>query len=216
MASDARLRPRQRPADLRCSRSTWEPSPAPALTAWVGDSDRLRCRSACRRSGGSGGRRWRSCSSYAAPPAARRLRRADPRRDRHPRHAVPDHRRRRHPLPGSSLRGTVPGVRHSGVGRIGAVAAPQVGGWLLGAGFGVGSNFLTFAAAAGLAAVLLLVTDLSIRGRRGPSAPSPPNSSTDPLKRSRHVGQPSKIRRPPRRRGHLDRPTPTPELVSRV
>ena len=66
----------------------------------------------------------------------------------------------------SSLRGTSLGFV-LGVGRIGAVAAPQVGGWLLGAGFGVGSNFLTFAAAAGLAAVLLLVTDLSIRGRQG-------------------------------------------------
>ncbi|CAI9410497.1 MFS transporter [Nocardioides sp. T2.26MG-1] len=50
-----------------------------------------------------------------------------------------------------------------GAGRIGAVAAPQLGGWLLGAGFGVGSNFLLFAGAAAASAVLLLVTHLATR-----------------------------------------------------
>jgi AAHS family benzoate transporter-like MFS transporter len=60
------------------------------------------------------------------------------------------------------LRGTSLGFA-LGVGRIGAVAAPQVGGWLLAAGLGVGSNFLVFAGAAGLAAVLLLFTYLSTR-----------------------------------------------------
>lgn len=44
-----------------------------------------------------------------------------------------------------------------GVGRIGAVAAPQVGGLLLAAGLGVNSNFLAFALAAGAAAVLLAI-----------------------------------------------------------
>jgi len=55
------------------------------------------------------------------------------------------------------LRGTSLGFA-LGVGRIGAVAAPQVAGWFLAAGLGVGSNFLLFAGAAGLAAALLLVT----------------------------------------------------------
>lgn len=45
-----------------------------------------------------------------------------------------------------------------GIGRIGAVAAPQVGGWLLAAGYGVGGNFTMFAGAAFVAAALLLVT----------------------------------------------------------
>ncbi|HKU29917.1 MAG TPA: aromatic acid/H+ symport family MFS transporter [Arthrobacter sp.] len=42
-----------------------------------------------------------------------------------------------------------------GVGRIGAVAAPQAGGLLLAAGLGVNSNFIAFAGAAGVAAILL-------------------------------------------------------------
>lgn len=50
-----------------------------------------------------------------------------------------------------------------GVGRIGAVLAPQVGGLLLDAGLGVGSNFAAFSVAAGCAAVLLLVTMLTTR-----------------------------------------------------
>jgi MFS transporter, AAHS family, benzoate transport protein len=65
------------------------------------------------------------------------------------------------------LRGTSLGFA-LGAGRIGAVAAPQVGGLLLGAGLGVGSNFLAFAAAAGLAAVLLFLTVLATK----PAAPA--------------------------------------------
>jgi MFS transporter, AAHS family, 2,5-dihydroxybenzoate transporter len=60
------------------------------------------------------------------------------------------------------LRGTALGFA-LGAGRIGAVAAPQVAGLLVAAGFGVSSNFLLFAGAAGLAAVLLLVTHLATR-----------------------------------------------------
>ncbi|MFK4296196.1 AAHS family benzoate transporter-like MFS transporter [Arthrobacter sp. GAS37] len=52
------------------------------------------------------------------------------------------------------LRGTALGWA-LGVGRIGAVAAPQVGGLLLAAGLGVNSNFLAFAGAAAVAAILL-------------------------------------------------------------
>jgi len=51
-----------------------------------------------------------------------------------------------------------------GVGRIGAVAAPQVGGWLLAAGLGVDSNFLAFAAAAVLAGILLMFTPRTRHG----------------------------------------------------
>ena len=57
----------------------------------------------------------------------------------------------------AKLRGTALGFA-LGVGRLGAVLAPQVGGWLLEANLGVGSNFLAFSIAAVLAAVLLLVT----------------------------------------------------------
>jgi AAHS family benzoate transporter-like MFS transporter len=60
------------------------------------------------------------------------------------------------------LRGTALGFS-LGAGRIGAVAAPQVAGLLIAAGLGVGSNFLLFAGAAGLAAVLLLVTHVATR-----------------------------------------------------
>lgn len=62
----------------------------------------------------------------------------------------------------AQLRGTSLGFA-LGAGRIGAVAAPQVGGWLLGAGLGVGSNFLLFAGAAATSAVLLLVTYVATR-----------------------------------------------------
>lgn len=62
----------------------------------------------------------------------------------------------------AQLRGTSLGFA-LGAGRIGAVAAPQIGGWLLGAGLGVGSNFLLFAGAAAASAVLLLVTHLATR-----------------------------------------------------
>jgi AAHS family benzoate transporter-like MFS transporter len=54
------------------------------------------------------------------------------------------------------LRGTALGWA-LGIGRLGAVAAPQVGGWMLAAGLGVNSNFIAFALAAGLAAVLIAV-----------------------------------------------------------
>ncbi|WP_037062746.1 MFS transporter [Pseudonocardia acaciae] len=56
----------------------------------------------------------------------------------------------------AALRGSALGVA-LGVGRIGAVAAPQVGGLLLGAGLGVSANFLVFAVAAGLAGAVLLL-----------------------------------------------------------
>jgi AAHS family benzoate transporter-like MFS transporter len=55
------------------------------------------------------------------------------------------------------LRGTSLGFA-LGVGRLGAVLAPQVGGLLLDAHLGVGSNFLAFSLAAALAALLLFVT----------------------------------------------------------
>lgn len=55
----------------------------------------------------------------------------------------------------SRLRGTSLGFA-LGVGRIGAVAAPAIGGWLLAAGYGVDGNFLVFALAAAAASVLLL------------------------------------------------------------
>jgi AAHS family benzoate transporter-like MFS transporter len=53
-----------------------------------------------------------------------------------------------------------------GFGRIGAVLAPQVGGWLLAAGLGVDSNFLAFAVAAGVAGALLLLCPRGGFGRR--------------------------------------------------
>jgi AAHS family benzoate transporter-like MFS transporter len=52
------------------------------------------------------------------------------------------------------LRGTALGWA-LGIGRIGAVAAPQVGGWMLAAGLGVNSNFIAFALAAGIASALI-------------------------------------------------------------
>jgi AAHS family benzoate transporter-like MFS transporter len=60
------------------------------------------------------------------------------------------------------LRGTALGWA-LGVGRIGAVAAPQVGGLLLAAGLGVNSNFLAFAGAAAVAAILLGAIDAKIK-----------------------------------------------------
>ncbi|MFD6056624.1 MFS transporter [Rhodococcus wratislaviensis] len=44
-----------------------------------------------------------------------------------------------------------------GVGRVGAVAAPQIGGWLLAAGLGADSNFILFGVSALVAALLLTV-----------------------------------------------------------
>ena len=52
------------------------------------------------------------------------------------------------------LRGSALGLV-VGFGRIGAVLAPQVGGWLLAAGLGINTNFLVFALAAAAAAALL-------------------------------------------------------------
>jgi AAHS family benzoate transporter-like MFS transporter len=60
------------------------------------------------------------------------------------------------------LRGTALGWA-LGTGRIGAVAAPQIGGLLLAAGLGVNSNFLAFAGAAAIAAVLLAAIGLKLK-----------------------------------------------------
>ena len=69
------------------------------------------------------------------------------------------------------LRGTALGWA-LGTGRIGAVAAPQVGGLLLAAGLGVNSNFLAFAGAAAIAAVLLAAVGIKIKSKLAIS-PSP-------------------------------------------
>jgi AAHS family benzoate transporter-like MFS transporter len=66
------------------------------------------------------------------------------------------------------LRGTALGWA-LGVGRIGAVAAPQVGGLLLAAGLGVNSNFLAFAGAAAVAAVLLGAIGIKITSKTSTS-----------------------------------------------
>lgn len=60
------------------------------------------------------------------------------------------------------LRGTALGWA-LGTGRIGAVAAPQIGGLLLAAGLGVNSNFLAFAGAAAIAAVLLVAVGINLK-----------------------------------------------------
>lgn len=62
------------------------------------------------------------------------------------------------------LRGTALGWA-LGVGRVGAVAAPQVGGLLLAAGLGVAANFLAFAVAAAVAGVLLRLCSSSVNQR---------------------------------------------------
>jgi AAHS family benzoate transporter-like MFS transporter len=62
------------------------------------------------------------------------------------------------------LRGTALGWA-LGTGRIGAVAAPQVGGLLLAAGLGVNSNFLAFAGAAAIAALLLAAIGLKLKSK---------------------------------------------------
>lgn len=69
------------------------------------------------------------------------------------------------------LRGTALGWA-LGTGRIGAVAAPQVGGLLLPAGLGVNSNFFAFAGAAAIAAVLLAAVGIKIKSKLAIS-PSP-------------------------------------------
>ncbi|WP_028266321.1 MFS transporter [Arthrobacter sp. MA-N2] len=66
------------------------------------------------------------------------------------------------------LRGTALGWA-LGVGRIGAVAAPQVGGLLLAAGLGVNSNFLAFAGAAAIAAVLIGAISVKIKSTKSTS-----------------------------------------------
>jgi AAHS family benzoate transporter-like MFS transporter len=65
------------------------------------------------------------------------------------------------------LRGTALGWA-LGTGRIGAVVAPQAGGLLLAAGLGVNSNFLAFAAAAAIAAVLLTAVGLHLKSKNTP------------------------------------------------
>ncbi|CAN7368797.1 MFS transporter [Arthrobacter sp. LjRoot14] len=62
------------------------------------------------------------------------------------------------------LRGTALGWA-LGTGRIGAVVAPQVGGLLLAAGLGVNSNFLAFAGAGAIAAVLLAAVGLKLKSK---------------------------------------------------
>ena len=73
------------------------------------------------------------------------------------------------------LRGTALGWA-LGTGRIGAVAAPQIGGLLLAAGLGVNSNFLAFAGAAAIAAVLLAAVGLKLKSKLSTS-PSPTGAS---------------------------------------
>jgi AAHS family benzoate transporter-like MFS transporter len=75
------------------------------------------------------------------------------------------------------LRGTALGWA-LGTGRIGAVAAPQLGGLLLAAGLGVNSNFLAFAGAAAIAAVLLAAVGLKLKSKLSISpSPSPTGAS---------------------------------------
>lgn len=70
------------------------------------------------------------------------------------------------------LRGTALGWA-LGTGRIGAVVAPQVGGLLLAAGLGVNSNFLAFAGAAGIAAVLLAAVGINLKSKLSTSRTIP-------------------------------------------
>lgn len=75
------------------------------------------------------------------------------------------------------LRGTALGWA-LGTGRIGAVAAPQAGGLLLAAGLGVNSNFLAFAGAAAIAAVLLAAVVLNLKSKLSiPPSPLPSGAS---------------------------------------
>ena len=68
------------------------------------------------------------------------------------------------------LRGTALGWA-LGIGRFGAVAAPQVGGLLLAMGLGTNSNFLAFALGALLAGILLMVVAVQMtRAKRSQSA----------------------------------------------
>ncbi|MDF9751875.1 aromatic acid/H+ symport family MFS transporter [Arthrobacter sp. ES3-54] len=74
------------------------------------------------------------------------------------------------------LRGTALGWA-LGTGRIGAVAAPQIGGLLLAAGLGVNSNFLAFAGAAAVAAVLLAAVGRKLKSKS--STPSSPTGASN-------------------------------------
>jgi AAHS family benzoate transporter-like MFS transporter len=74
------------------------------------------------------------------------------------------------------LRGTALGWA-LGTGRIGAVAAPQIGGLLLAAGLGVNSNFLAFAGAAAIAAFLLAAVGLKLTSKS--STPSSPTGASN-------------------------------------
>ena len=76
------------------------------------------------------------------------------------------------------LRGTALGWA-LGTGRIGAVAAPQVGGLLLAAGLGVNSNFLAFAGAAAIAAVLLAAVGLKLKSKLSPSPSLSPTGASN-------------------------------------
>jgi len=53
----------------------------------------------------------------------------------------------------------------NGVGRLGAVAAPQLGGWILAAGLGPKAVFLTFFCSAILSAAILAVIIVKTRPR---------------------------------------------------
>ncbi|NNG39110.1 aromatic acid/H+ symport family MFS transporter [Flexivirga sp. ID2601S] len=55
-----------------------------------------------------------------------------------------------------------------GAGRVGAIVAPQAGGWLIDGGYGVGGNIAMFAAASALAAALLAVTTRTVRAASAP------------------------------------------------
>jgi len=56
-------------------------------------------------------------------------------------------------------------LRANGVGRLGAVAAPQLGGWILAAGLGPKAVFLTFFCSAILSAAILAVIIVKTRPR---------------------------------------------------
>ncbi|MFF5988187.1 MFS transporter [Prauserella flavalba] len=71
------------------------------------------------------------------------------------------------------LRGSALGFA-LGAGRIGAVLAPQAGGWLLAAGLGVDAAFLVFAVAAAVAGALLLTRPRT----PAPSIPQPEGVTT--------------------------------------
>ena len=82
------------------------------------------------------------------------------------------------------LRGAALGLA-LGIGRIGAVAAPQVGGWLLdwttsptSPRGNVGSNFAAFAIAAGISAILLAIIAVTVKHRQVTQSPAPVISET--------------------------------------